>query len=407
MKKILIVILATAAAVSSCKVSNLTSYADDVYADPVEEKKKVQLAAAEKAKQEALEEQRIAEERAAQKAKEDANPYYQDPNYNRDDYYDYQYASRLNRFQNPVMGASYYDPYYTNIYTYNQNPAMWGTSIYSTYNYGMPSPTFNNYSMGISTGWGYGNYGYNNFGYNNYGYTGFGYYNDPFYCNSGFGNPYYGYGNYGYGYPGSFYQGYNAGYYNGYNNAMWGYYNSFDPNSTYSQMVYAPRGSNGGGNTRTRTSAGMDVPVEGAHQRYVQSVADQQSNTPRFTNSTERNGNSGRGSSGNSGTYAPSNNGTNSGQPSNDRVTNRRSGAPVSTEPAATNPGNPRNDRVENSSRRSERIEQNNNSQNRSTDTWNNNSNNSNNSNTGGTRSNSGGGSSPRNSGGGGNTRPR
>jgi Ni/Co efflux regulator RcnB len=139
MKKILILAVTAVTLLSACKTSQLASSDDDVYVNPREEKEKQKLAAEEKAKERALARQKEDEERAAQKAKDDANPYYKDPEYNRDDYYDYEYASRVNRFQNPIYGASYYDPYYTNLYTYNQNPSCYGTSIYSTYNYGMPS----------------------------------------------------------------------------------------------------------------------------------------------------------------------------------------------------------------------------------------------------------------------------
>jgi hypothetical protein len=172
MKKLIIVPLITLACFTSCQVSQLTSYSDDVYANPEEERRLARQEAEEKLRQRTQEEQRREQERVAQKAMDDTNPYYKDPEYNRDDYYDYEYASRVNRFHNPVSGAGYYDPYYTNMYTYNQNPALYGTSIYSSYNYGMPSNTFNRYSIGISTGWGYNNWGNNNWGmgYNNMGH---------------------------------------------------------------------------------------------------------------------------------------------------------------------------------------------------------------------------------------------
>ena len=245
MKKLLVLTISVIALLSSCKTTELGSYADDdVYINPKEEKQKQQVAAQEQAKKEALQkqadEQAAIARAAAQKAKDDANPYYKDPSYNKDDYYDYQYASRVNRFQNPMMGASYYDPYYTNMYTYTQNPALYGTSIYSTYNYGMPSSVFTNYSNGFSMGfgssYGYGNYGYNTMGYGNYGY---GY--NPYGYNSYGYNPY-AYGSYygGYGYNSGFYSGlgysnygygggYYSPYYNGYNSGQWGYVNGLDP----------------------------------------------------------------------------------------------------------------------------------------------------------------------------------
>lgn len=195
------------------------------------------------------------------------------------------------------------------------------------------------------------------------------------------------------------------GYANGFNNAQWGYYNSLDPNSAYSQVHYGPRGSSGGGNSDTRTAARMAVPEEGAHQKYMQSVAEQQNNAPRFTNSSNNRVNTGaRNSNGgySQGGYAPSNSETNSSNTNSGRISNNGRNSPVMSTDPGTNSGARTNDRVENQPKRSEiRLEQNNNSQNKSTDTWNNNSN------SGGSRSNSDGGSSPRNSGGGGNSRPR
>jgi hypothetical protein len=132
MKKILIPIAFFTLIFSSCKISQLESYQDDIYASPSEEKKLAKLAAAEQAKKAAEEKQKQEEAALTQKAKDDANPYYQDPQFNSDDYYDYKYASSISRFHNPVIGTGYYDNFYTNSYMYNQNPNMWGSSIYSS-----------------------------------------------------------------------------------------------------------------------------------------------------------------------------------------------------------------------------------------------------------------------------------
>lgn len=415
MKKILLLASVSAAVFfSACQTSQLaTTSVDDVYSNPKEEKKAREAAAAAQAKADAEERQKQADAAAAQKAKDDANPYYKDPQYNSDDYYDYAYASRINRFQTPLYGASYYDPYYTNMYTYNQNPAMYGTSIYSTYNYyGMPSSQFNNYSMGISTGWGYGaynnygNYGYGfGLGYSNMGYGG--YYNDPFY-NSYYGYPYYGsmysyypysygYGGLGYyggyGYPGYF-GGYNLGFYNGFSAGQ--YYNSLDPNSAYGQVQYGPRTTSGGGNSGTRTEVGM--PQQSSRSAYIQSIANEQNSAPRFTNyaaSSSRN--------------AGGNISNGSGYP--DRMTNQQMGGGRSNSGyyqnngSVNNPntGRPQNDRMINN-RENRSINENNNSGNRNSNfDWNN-------GNSGGGfrdngfRNEGGGG---RSSGGGGNSRPR
>lgn len=396
MKKLLILTAIAIMILPSCKVSQNAYSADDVYVNPTEEREKEKLAAAEKAKADALEQQRIRDEQLAQKAKDDANPYYKDPEYNRDDYYDYQYASRVNRFQSPIYGAGYYDPYYTNLYTYNQNPACYGTSIYSTYNYGMPSSQFNYYSVGVSTGWGYGGYGCNNFGYNGFGYgVGYsygypGYYNDPFYSPYGFG-----YNNWGY--SSAFYNGYNAGYYNGYNNGSWGYYNSYDPNSGYNQVRYAPRNSTGGGNSRPGAANGMD---ESQRSSYFKSVADQQDRVPRFSNSRPNDRSSGTGYSNTSG---------NGGTGSSDRVLNNQRGQNNRNSEVQGNNNNTnsrQNDRVTNRNK-DRNTNENNNSGNRSDNSGWNNSNSNSGGNSGGGRGSGSGGGGGRSSGGGGNTRPR
>ncbi|MEO6302564.1 MAG: hypothetical protein ABIP51_05290 [Bacteroidia bacterium] len=287
MKKFLIPVALFTLIFSSCKTSQLESYQDDVYTSPTEERRLAKIAAAEQAKKEAEQKQKQEEEALAQKAKDDANPYYQDPQYNSDDYYDYKYASQIRRFNNPVNGAGYYNNYYTNSYMYNNNPGCYGSSIYSSYNYWMPSNQFGNYSNGLSFSISSGNYynSYNNYGgYNPY-YSSYNpYYSNNYYNPYGcsYGNPYYNpyynpYNPYG--------NAYAAGYNNGFNNGTnWGYYNSYDPNSSYSHTTYGPRGSNGGGNSNRQTSAGMLVPTEdNARAQFVNAVAAHQESIPVFT----------------------------------------------------------------------------------------------------------------------------
>lgn len=284
MKKILIPIAFFTLIFSSCKTSQLESYQDDIYASPSEEKKLAKLAAAEQAKKAAEEKQKLEEAALAQKAKDDANPYYQDPRFNSDDYYDYKYASSISRFHNPIMGAGYYDNYYTNSYMYNQNPYSYGSSIYGSYNWWMPSNQFNNYSNGLSIGLSSGNY----YGNNGYGYGG-GYSGGYYGCNNPYwGNPYYNYNNPYYS-PYCAYNpygnGYMNGYYNGFNNGYnWGYFNSYDVNSSYSKAEYGPRGSSGGGNSPRQTSAGMLVPEEnGSRTQFIKEVITKQESSPKFT----------------------------------------------------------------------------------------------------------------------------
>lgn len=282
MKKVLIVAGIVSVALSSCTTSKLTTYSDDVYASPSQERaEKARLAAEKKKKEEELakkQEEERAAELAAQKAKDDANPAYKDPVYNKDDYYDYQYASRIRRFNNPVYGAGYYDNYYTNSYMYNGNPAMYGTSIYSSYNYwgnnyygcnsGWPSSYF-----GVSYGWGYPSYGY---GYNPYGFGGYGYNSSAYWMgynqgyNNGYYNGYYGYPYYGgYGYP-----------YGGYG---WGYFNQFDVNSGYGHAATnAPRGSHDGGNGGRVSGPGLYN--NGIAQKFIQEGQAAQAMAPKFDN---------------------------------------------------------------------------------------------------------------------------
>ena len=147
---------------------------------------------------------------------DNGNTYVTNNYYNKDDYYDYAYASRLRRFHTSVsIGFGYYDGWFTNSYWYNYNPTCYGVSIYTSYSWW--TPTY--YTP-------YYNYSYNPCG-NNY---------NPW------GNPY----SCGGGYNTAYVAGYNQGYYNGYNSNFYNnpyYFNSYDCNSYY----YGPRGNTAGG----------------------------------------------------------------------------------------------------------------------------------------------------------------
>jgi hypothetical protein len=264
MKKTLMAFAFCSALLAGCKGVQLGGGNDDVYVNPAEEKRLKQLAREEQARKAAEENRKREEETAQRKAAENSNSYYKDPEYNSDDYYDYEYAARINRFHQPIYGAGYYDPFYTNMYTYNQNPAFWGTSIYTGYTWGMPSTMFNGYSMGISTGWGYGM----NRGCWSCYPTAF---YDPFWSPYGMGyyDPWYQPWGYG-GYYNSYNNGWNQGY-------MAGYYNRLDANSGYSRVNVGPRSSTGS-NTGRATSES-----ESASGRYMQSVAEEQARNQRFT----------------------------------------------------------------------------------------------------------------------------
>lgn len=282
MKRIILIAGITSMILGACTNIKLATTTDDVYANPIQEKREEKrLAALQKKRDQELEKKKQ-EELAAQKAKDDANPAYQYSNYNKDDYYDYQYASRINRFNNPVNGLGFYDNYYTNSYSYNNNPSMYGSSIYSSYNF-WPSSYFGN-----SCGCGYGS-PYSNYGYNPYNSFGMGYgsmYGSPY--GSMYGSPYGGYGmgygspygGYGMGY-GSPYGGYGMGY--GYpTSGNWGYFNSYDANSSYG--TYAPRGSHDGSNSgRGSSNPGKLAGGDGYVTKYIQSINNTQESIPKFT----------------------------------------------------------------------------------------------------------------------------
>jgi hypothetical protein len=145
-------------------------------------------------------------------------------NYFYDDYYDYGYASRIRRFHHPEWGYNYYDDYFTNMYWYNHDPLMWGTSIYMGYNWMWPSYSYFrpgwymdfNFGFGLGIGWGYSSMWW-----------------DPFYSSY---YPYY------YGYPG----------YYGYNDYAYYNYNSYDRGGSYRyhQHGRAPLSGYGSGHSR-------------------------------------------------------------------------------------------------------------------------------------------------------------
>lgn len=260
MKKVIIIFAGVTLALTGCKMQTdglASAGVDDVYYNPKTDRKPK---AAPQPAQESVQPADPNAGKIAARPEDANNPYYRDPEFNYDDYYDNAYAARIRRFNNPIYGTGYYDTYNTNSYFYNGNPACYGTSIYSGYNmsgynmgygynngwgYYSPSASFWNayynpyyngfgYGNGWSTGWAM-NYGYDPYGgYNNWGYS----YN-PY----GYGyNPSWSYSPYGYS-P----YGYGMGY--SFNNPMT-YYNPYDYNS-YGN--YGPRGNGTGGNSSTRS----------------------------------------------------------------------------------------------------------------------------------------------------------
>ncbi len=310
MKKLVVIANVALVLLSSCATQKMGNYTDDVYANPKEDRViEARLAAERKQAQDAADKRyndSIAAVKRAQKEKDDANPYYKDREFKYDDYYDYEYATRIKRFNNNINGLSYYDNYYTNSYWYNQNPYNYGVSIYNGYSWWGPSYNYYSYNPSITfySNWGWGcspGYGYYS-GYNPYmagyaaGYNN-GFYNGMYGNYYGYGSPYpysaygnyFGYGasfGYGYGYPYGY--GYSPYYgYNPYN--TWGYYNSYDHNSSY---TYGPRSAHGGGNSRRTSNPGINGKRDSYYEKYVDAVADQQNRSEKFSNPVRNNTNS-------------------------------------------------------------------------------------------------------------------
>lgn len=141
-------------------------------------------------------------------------------NYYYDDYYDYEYASRLKRFYDPYFGWSYYNEFYTNYYWYTYDPWLWGVSIYI----GSPGWYSNSYYWDPYWGGYYNNWRWGSPHWAWGGYYGYGYYN------SWYNHQYYHGRNYWNGYSNGYWNGYNDGYWDGYSD---NYYNSYDHNSYF------------------------------------------------------------------------------------------------------------------------------------------------------------------------------
>lgn len=164
--------------------------------------------------------------------------------FNYDNYYDYEYSSRLRRFQNDdFVSDDYYSDYYTNSYWYDQNPNSYGTSIYLGYDWWYPGYTY--YRPGWYMGFSYGPF---SFGYGSYWRS----YYWPYYA-----------WDYGWGY-GSYGHGYWNGYWDGYWDGRYGHcydycYNPYDRN-TYTQSYYGRR-------TRSSSATNPSVIANNAVRR--------------------------------------------------------------------------------------------------------------------------------------------
>lgn len=282
---------------SSFKQMNSKRDGDDAYyslkdakKDRANEKRRLEQ---EKKEREQAEKQRELDKKTSDARSKPGSDYYE-KDFDYDDYYDYEYAARLRRFNHPVGGYGYYDNYYTNSYYYNYNPYYYGTSIYNGYNFWGPSyyaysynPSsywyYNNgwgWGTGISYGWGqpWGSY-YDPWSPWGYSYNPYSYYG---YC------PYYGYNPYGYNPYGYNPYGYNGYGNNGYNNY---YYNSFDGNSNYYGPRTAPNSNDGrvvgsGGPTfgeRFERAVGEENNITSPTREQVNQVVGVPNTTPSHT----------------------------------------------------------------------------------------------------------------------------
>lgn len=167
-----------------------------------------------------------------------------------DNYYDYEYSSRLRRFQDDDrVSDDYYSDYYTNTYWYDADPYSYGTSIYLGYDWWYPRYTY--YRPGWYLGFSYGPF---SFGYGSY----WDYYRYPYFWS------------YGHGYGHGYWNGYWDGYWDGrYGNCYDYCYNPYDRN-TYTQSYYGRRTR---GSSVTNPSVTTGAPVRrGASSANVSSA---------------------------------------------------------------------------------------------------------------------------------------
>jgi hypothetical protein len=114
-----------------------------------------------------------------------------DSTFDMDDYYDYAYTARINRFHNPAPIYDYYDDYFTDLYWYDRSFWSLGTSIYYGYRWWWPSYSFY-WDYGFWSpysswywGWNHGWYGWN------WGWHDWAWYGGPHHHFHGWDKPHY------------------------------------------------------------------------------------------------------------------------------------------------------------------------------------------------------------------------
>lgn len=185
-----------------------------------------------------------------------------------DNYYDYEYTSRLRRFQDDnFVSDDYYSDYYTNSYWYDNNPSSYGTSIYLGYDWWYPGYTY--YRPGWYLGFSYGPFSLG-YGYRNY-----------WGCSSWW--PYYAW-DYGWGLS-SYGHGYWNGYWNGYWDGRYGHcydycYNPYDRN-TYTQSYYGRR-------TRSSSATHPSVVANSGIRREASNISSSSGASPSLPSAPVR-----------------------------------------------------------------------------------------------------------------------
>jgi hypothetical protein len=197
---------------------------------------------------------------------QDGDTYITNNYYNDEDYYDFQYSSRLKRFHSNYYLNSYYSDYYTNLYWYDYDPYDWGISIYFGYNFWDPyyyTPWHNPHY-----------YGWDNWRWNRWHYWDYGWYNPYYY------HHYYGHWNYWNGWYGSgywnkpYYNSYdnNSGFYIGHRNSVGG---NLSHNSNYRTFGdkyndINKRGTSIYGGDRNSRNIGLNPTSRNTQYRYAQ-----------------------------------------------------------------------------------------------------------------------------------------
>ncbi len=162
---------------------------------------------------------------------------YDDEVYDAYDNYDYYYTSRIRRFQRPMYGFNFYDPFYVDMFYYDPFLSPFTTTLIYDSFYGWNN--WNRWNRWNNFGWGGNSWGWNiGLGWNTW---------DPWYSWNGWGAGYYGFNNfYNYGFGSGFYcpPTWGTGY----------YYNTVNDirNNTY----YGPRTS---GTTRVPVSNDREI----------------------------------------------------------------------------------------------------------------------------------------------------